>query len=216
MSSPPPPPPAPPLPPPSLTTVVVSSRELLVSAICSAIVGAAFMLTWTVVRKPLRRIYLKRVVRLAGLRSLSGPVPPPQGMLLLRGAAARQAAMQPCLMWPCTSPCHMRCLCARPALQQITDLPVRPPPVPLMGSLMARCFGYLAPVFMVTDLELMQTAGMDALVSGVAGGRGCVSHSQLLVKAYIISCRRRHRHRRRIIRRCCAASSPWASKSSCP
>ena len=43
-----------------------------------------------------------------------------------------------------------------------------------MGSLMDRCFGYLAPVFMVTDLELMQTAGMDALVRrGVAGGWGC-------------------------------------------
>ena len=49
-------------------------------------------------------------------------------------------------------------------MQQITDLPKRPPPPPLMNSLIDRCFGYLAPVFLVTDLELMQTAGMDALV----------------------------------------------------
>ena len=139
--------------------MVVSSRELLVSTICSAIVGAVFMLTWTVVRKPLRHIYLKRVVRPAAAACAAG-VPH------LLAAAARAATVQPSLIIA-----HAPCALYAPDPQQITDLPIRPAPPPLMASLMARCFGYLAPVFLVTDMELMQTAGLDALVRQAGAAR---------------------------------------------
>lgn len=46
---------------------------------------------------------------------------------------------------------------------QVSDLRVRPPPLGLAG-LWRRCFGYIAPVLFITDLELMHTAGLDALV----------------------------------------------------
>ena len=65
-------------------------------------------------------------------------------------------------------------------LQQITDLPFRPPPL-LVRGLLNRCFGYLAPVFLLTDGELMQTAGIDALVSQRlqrAGGQGGLAYSR--------------------------------------
>ena len=52
--------------------------------------------------------------------------------------------------------------CSQPA-QQISDLPARPPPLRLRG-LWHRCLGYLSPVFLVSDAELMQTAGLDVLV----------------------------------------------------
>ena len=67
MSSPPPAAPVPPppfVPPPNIGTVVVTSNALVTSCIVSAIVGAAFLVTWAVVRKPLRKVYLKRTVRL--------------------------------------------------------------------------------------------------------------------------------------------------------
>ena len=40
---------------------------------------------------------------------------------------------------------------------------MRPAPLRLRGLLHC-ALGYLSPVFLVTDLELMRTAGMDALV----------------------------------------------------
>ncbi|EFN57874.1 hypothetical protein CHLNCDRAFT_57000 [Chlorella variabilis] len=46
---------------------------------------------------------------------------------------------------------------------QITDLHARPPPMRVRG-LLHRCLGFLAPVFLLTDAELLQTAGLDALM----------------------------------------------------
>ncbi len=47
---------------------------------------------------------------------------------------------------------------------QLPDAQARPPPVSCDGFI-NRCFGYFYPVFGVNDLEFMQTAGLDALVS---------------------------------------------------
>lgn len=52
-----------------------------------------------------------------------------------------------------------------PRPQKLPDLLARPPPLPLAGALRL-CFGYLAPVFLLSDGEFVQTAGLDALVCG--------------------------------------------------
>ena len=49
---------------------------------------------------------------------------------------------------------------------QLPDVHARPPPLRLAGVL-HRCAGFLVPVFVLSDGELMQTAGLDALVSAL-------------------------------------------------
>ncbi|KAL4437833.1 hypothetical protein ABPG77_005745 [Micractinium sp. CCAP 211/92] len=46
---------------------------------------------------------------------------------------------------------------------QLPDLRARPPPLRRSG-LLQRCVGFLTPVFLLSDGELVQTAGLDALV----------------------------------------------------
>ncbi|KAL4419727.1 hypothetical protein ABPG75_006825 [Micractinium tetrahymenae] len=46
---------------------------------------------------------------------------------------------------------------------QLPDARARPPPLRRAG-LLQRCFGFLTPVFLLSDGELVQTAGLDALV----------------------------------------------------
>lgn len=46
---------------------------------------------------------------------------------------------------------------------QLPDLRARPPPLRRSG-LLQRCFGFLTPVFLLSDGELVQSAGLDALV----------------------------------------------------
>lgn len=47
---------------------------------------------------------------------------------------------------------------------QLPDAQARPPPLCFDG-LLNICFGYIPPVFFINDLEFVQTAGLDALVS---------------------------------------------------
>lgn len=144
-----PPPPLPPPPPPSLTAETLTSRQLAAAAVASAVGGAFFLALWAFVRGPLRHIYQKRTVsplwwagrvEAHSIKQQLRPPPRPASTLC-----------------PATSPA----LC--PCLQQITDLHARPPPMRVRG-LLHRCLGFLAPVFLLTDAELLQTAGLDALV----------------------------------------------------
>lgn len=61
-----------------------------------------------------------------------------------------------------------------PALQvQLPDVRARPPPLRRSG-LLHRCLGFLTPVFLLSDGELVQTAGLDALVGA---GQPLVEHA---------------------------------------
>ena len=53
---------------------------------------------------------------------------------------------------------------------QLPDLAWRPPPLKLLG--LQRLWGYLGPVFTVSDGELLRSAGLDALVCRAAGAAG--------------------------------------------
>lgn len=86
---------------------VVTSEEVITSIFVSLISGFIFLALWAFFRKPLWRIYEKRV--------------------------------------------------------QLPDVRARPPPLRRSG-LLHQCLGFLTPVFLLSDGELVQTAGLDALV----------------------------------------------------
>lgn len=103
-----------------------------------------------------------------------------EGLDLAQGAASgRLAACSPAFLLPCSAVQCSGTFCwaiisrlsrsiPPPCAQQIADLPARPPPLRLRGWLQ-RCLGYLGPVLLVSDAELMQTAGLDALVRSCGG-----------------------------------------------
>ena len=49
-------------------------------------------------------------------------------------------------------------------VQQLTDVPVRPPPLASRGWAQ-RCLSYLGPIFFMSDGEFVETVGLDGLVS---------------------------------------------------
>lgn len=58
----------------------------------------------------------------------------------------------------------------RPGLQQLADVPARPPPLGLRGWV-PLLFSYLGPVFYMTDGEFAETVGLDGLVSSAQRAR---------------------------------------------
>lgn len=70
--------------------------------------------------------------------------------------------------WACLRGPFRRVLVKR---NQLTDLFARPPPLRIQGFVF-RCFGWLWPVFILSDGDFVQTAGLDALVRGEARVQG--------------------------------------------
>lgn len=141
-------------------SLVVTSDEIVTSLVFSCIGGLLFLGLWVLARRPLRHVFHKRTVRrflarCCARHALWGavqcnacPVAAPHPLLSSHPHAAHLMAPAGC----------------RPGLQQLTDVPARPPPLGLRGWV-PLLFSYLGPVFYMTDGEFAETVGLDGLVS---------------------------------------------------